>query len=80
MHILYHHHQLNLCMGYIGLLLKSQRPVLADICTRTYLFSEKRLKDILTSSSFEMKCLLCKNVLIYVHNIRCYDPKSTLSH
>ena len=73
MHRLYHHHQLNLCMGYIGLLLKSQRPVLTDICTRTYLFSEKLLKDILTSSSFEMKCLLCENV----HNIRCYDPKST---
>ena len=46
----------------------------------TYLFSEKRLKDILTSSSFEMKCLICENALIYGHNIRCYDPKSTFSH
>ena len=76
MPILYHHHhQLNLLE-----LLKSQRPVLADICTRSYLFSEKRSKHILTSSSFEMKCLICANALIYVYNIRCYDPKSTFLH
>ena len=64
--ILYHHHQWNFCMGYIGRiieLLKSPRPVLTDICTRTYLFSEKRLKDILTSSLFEMKCLICENTV-----------------
>ena len=27
-----------------------------------------------------MKCLICENALIYVHNIHCYDPKSTFSH
>ena len=55
-------------------LLKSPRPVLEHIC-----FLKKRLKDILTSISFEMKCLICENALIYVHNSRCYDP-NPLSH